>query len=256
VNINHLPIPPPNTRRFRLLPATRVEFGKIVAAGTAFAALAAMIMFIGSPGQAANESQDEKHMIKIGLEQAPVPLNLSNKDPDLVGLGSFLVNVASECNGCHSDPKTSYVGTGNPFFLLPPNGPFSGTRKVDPAYYLGGNRDFGPLGPPPSPNIISRNLTPDKTGMPEGGHTLMEFIQIMRTGVDMDHLHPNCSLGINKNCFPHGTGLPPFDGDLLQIMPWPSYKSMTNHQLHAIYTYLSAIPCLEGGPGEPANRCK
>lgn len=27
------------------------------------------------------------------------------------------------------------------------------------------------MGPPPSPDIISRNLTPDKTGMPEGGRT-------------------------------------------------------------------------------------
>jgi hypothetical protein len=30
---------------------------------------------------------------------------------------------------------------------------------------------------------------------------------------------------------------------------------MTDDDLRAIYTYLSAIPCLEGGPGEPANRC-
>jgi hypothetical protein len=80
VSNNHLPIRAPQTRRFRLLPATRVEFGKFVAAGTAFAALAAMVMLIGSPGRAANESQDEKRMIKIGLEQAPVPLDLSNEE--------------------------------------------------------------------------------------------------------------------------------------------------------------------------------
>jgi len=30
---------------------------------------------------------------------------------------------------------------------------------------------------------------------------------------------------------------------------------MTDRQLTAIYEYLSAIPCIEGGPGEPANRC-
>jgi hypothetical protein len=254
--LNSNDLPSTSTRKFRLLPSTRVEFAKTIAAGAAFTALAALVMLIASPGQAANDSQDEKRMIKIGLETAPVPLDLSNKDPDLVGLGSFLVNVVADCNGCHSNPATSYVATGNPYFLLPPNGPYSGTKKVDPTYYLGGNQDFGPLGPPPSPDIISRNLTPDKTGLPEGGHTLMEFMQIMRTGVDMDKVHPNCSLGINKNCFPHGPGLPPFDGTLLQIMPWPAFKSMTDHQLTAIYTYLSAIPCLEGGPGEPANRCK
>jgi hypothetical protein len=39
-------------------------------------------------------------------------------------------------------------------------------------------------------------------------------------------------------------------------MPWPIYRNMTDHDLRAIYEYLSAIPCVEGGPGEPPNRCK
>jgi len=30
---------------------------------------------------------------------------------------------------------------------------------------------------------------------------------------------------------------------------------MTDHDLEAIYEYLSAIPCLEGGPSVPAHRC-
>jgi hypothetical protein len=38
-------------------------------------------------------------------------------------------------------------------------------------------------------------------------------------------------------------------------MPWPNFQNLTDRQLEAIYTFLSAIPCLEGGPGEPANRC-
>jgi len=97
--------------------------------------------------------------------------------------------------------------------------------------------------------IVSRNLTPDYTGMAEGGHTLYEFMQIMRTGVDMDHAHPNCPTN-TPVCLP-----PPFNGDLLQVMPWPNFQNMTDRQLTAIYAYLSAIPCLEGGPGEPADRC-
>jgi len=28
-----------------------------------------------------------------------------------------------------------------------------------------------------------------------------------------------------------------------------------DRQIEAIYTFISAVPCLEGGPGEPANRC-
>ncbi len=237
---------------------------KTIAAGAAFAALLVMgTMIVSQPGRADNDNngaQDEKQMIAIGHAAAPVPLNMARKDSDMVGLGSYLVNVASDCNGCHSNPATAFTAIGNPYFLMPPNGPFLGRKVVDPAYYLGGNRNFGSLGPPPSPNIISRNLTPDKMGLAagqaEGHNTLAQFMQTMRTGVDLDQAHPNCSATITTNCFPHGPGLPPFNGELLQIMPWPAFQNMTDRQLTAIYTYLSAIPCLEGGPGEPAQRCQ
>jgi hypothetical protein len=100
-------------------------------------------------------------------------------------------------------------------------------------------------------HIVSRNLTPDKTGLPEGGNTLAQFMQIMRTGVDLDSAHPNCDTTHTTNCL-----MPPFNGAVLQVMPWPQFQSMTDHQLIAIYTYLSTIPCVEGGPGEPPVRCK
>jgi hypothetical protein len=112
-------------------------------------------------------------------------------------------------------------------------------KVVNQATYLGGGRDFGPL-IPRTPDIVSRNLTPDKTGKPEGGRSFAEFRQIIRTGVDLDHLHPPCRAA---NCLP-----PPFDGNLLQIMPWPNYQDMTDHELRAIYEYFSAIPCIEGPP--------
>ena len=106
----------------------------------------------------------------------------------------------------------------------------------------------------PSPNntvhIISRNLTPDKTGLPEGSRTLAEFTQILRTGIDLDQAHPNCPTN-TPNCL-----LPPFNGNVLQVMPWPNFQNMTDRQIMAIYVYLSAVPCLEGGPGEPSNRCR
>jgi hypothetical protein len=34
------------------------------------------------------------------------------------------------------------------------------------------------------------------------------------------------------------------DGDLLEVMPWPTFLNMTDHQLDATYEYLSAIACL------------
>jgi hypothetical protein len=39
---------------------------------------------------------------------------------------------------------------------------------------------------------------------------------------------------------------PPFNGDLLQVMPWPIFQDMTDHDLRAIYEYLKAIPCNPG----------
>jgi hypothetical protein len=48
---------------------------------------------------------------------------------------------------------------------------------------------------------------------------------------------------VTTGCYPASV---PFDGDLLQIMPWPSLRHMTQHELRAIYEYLGAIPCITG----------
>jgi hypothetical protein len=65
----------------------------------------------------------------------------------------------------------------------------------------------------------------------------------MRSGVEMDYLQPPCT------CAPEVSRLPPqFDGDLLQIMPRPIDQRVTDHDLRAIYEYLSAVPFSEGPP--------
>ncbi len=194
-----------------------------------------------SAGPESDRDQDESK-IQIGLDIAPVPLNLHGKDRRLVGLGSYIVNAHADCNGCHSQgPATEYLGPGNPYLLSPPNGPYSGTQHVNPATYLGGGRDFGPFGVASElPHLYSRNLTPDKTGRPEGGHTFEEFLTIMRTGKDYDLIHPNCTGAPDGNCL-----LPPFNGAVLQVMPWPVHQNMTDHDLRAIYEFLSAIPCID-----------
>ena len=46
-------------------------------------------------------------------------------------------------------------------------------------------------------------------------------------------------------------------------MPWPVFSRMTDHQIEAIYEYLSAIPCIDntfstppdGAPDELRNDC-
>jgi hypothetical protein len=191
---------------------------------------------VSHPPQVKAQSNSESR-IERGFEIAPVPLNMEGKDRALVGLGSYLVNATGGCNDCHSaGPQTQFLPGGNPYFGQP--------TRINPTTYLGGGRDFGPLLPTPeSPHIVSRNLTPDKTGLPEGGRSFDQFEQILRTGVDLDHVHPPCAAGQTTNCLP-----PPFDGNKLQIMPWPSYQNLTEHNIRAIYEYLSAVPCIEGPP--------
>jgi hypothetical protein len=200
----------------------------------AIASLGAIVFALSnlSPVSAENEESQSK----IGLRIAPVPLNMRGKNPELVGYGSFLVNAVADCNGCHTaDPSVEFSPGGTPYFSEKPT-------KVNPAVYLGGGSSFGSL-IPGTAEIVSRNLTPDKTGLPEGGHTFQEFLMIIRTGVDMDMLHPNCPGAPGPNCL-----LRPFDGSLLQVMPWPTFAKMTDHDLRAIYEYLSAVPCVSGPP--------
>ena len=243
------------------------QLRKTLATGGAFAALPVLGMsIVPSYGRADNDnngSQDEKRMIQIGLSAASssgIQLNMARKDRDMVGLGSYLVNVVGGCNGCHSaGPPTEWCcdvpgnppnsGIGNPYLLSPP---FSGSKQVNPKTYLGGGRDFGALSSS-GLHIFSRNLTPDKNGVPAGDLSLSDFKQILRTGVDLDQLHPNCPLN-TPNCLN-----PPFNGAVLQVMPWPTLQSMTDRQLTAIYTFLSAIPCIDtvvAGQPQLRNVCQ
>ena len=181
---------------------------------------------------------DDDPRIEQGLNIAPVFLTYDKHKRSLVGLGSYLVNAMGDCNGCHSaGPATEDVGGSNPFLR-------GQSKLVNTATYLGGGRDFGQIGPvDPAdvtagkhipPHIVSRNLTPDTTGLPEGGASFSEFHDSIRFGTDADQLHPNCNtaLGITDNCFK-----PPFDGTKLQVMPWPAHQDWTNHDLLAIYEY-------------------
>jgi len=210
---------------------------KILRSGIVMVGLAALsaALTASGPTRADDPATETDVRIKRGFEVAPVPLNLAGKDPALVGLGSYYVNVLDACNDCHTaSAQLEYAPGGNPYFGQP--------RVVNPTVYLGGGNDFGPE-VPGAPHIVSRNLTPDKTGKPAGGLSFAQFREIIRTGVDLDHLHPSCSATVTTNCLPA-----PFDGELLQIMPWPLFQSMTDFELRAIYEYLSAVPCIEGPP--------
>ena len=71
---------------------------------------------------------------------------------------------------------------------------FTGIKKINPATYLGGGSHVGEF---PSPggtvHIISRNLTPGESGLPEGDHTLSQSTEILRTGIDLDKAPPTAT---------------------------------------------------------------
>jgi hypothetical protein len=254
---------------------------------------ATMVVAIGVVGMLSNpprlQAQNAETRIQQGLAISPVPLKYSPKNRDLVGLGSYIVNASGDCNGCHSSGTPAslgiypYVPGGNPYFGQP--------EKLDPTVFLNGGVNFGAVGTPTGPlgyagpNIISRNLTPNSAGKAEAGTTLSQFKQIMRTGIDLDAIHPNCTAaqiatlnnppaGATLANFPNfvciPTGVIPgttFDnepvGSLLQVMPWPTFSHLTDHDLEAVYEYLSAIPCIDnttstppaGAPNELLNTC-
>src|SRR5260221_2926539 len=85
----------------------------------------------------------EADEIQIGFSISPVRLNLRDKDPELVGLGSYIVNAQGGCNDCHTCP--SYAPGHNPF-----PAPFgvSGDGQINGANYLPGGLTFlfEPLG--------------------------------------------------------------------------------------------------------------
>ena len=156
-----------------LVPGTLAAVIAIVLAGSIVAA---------SRAYAEEREHGEDARIRRGFEIAPVPLNLKHKNRDLVGLGSYLVNAVGDCNGCHTaDNSTQYAPGGNPYFKG--NQP----KVINQETYLAGGNHFV-LVPGLTPDIVSRNLTPDRTGRPAGGRTYEEFRQIVRTGIDMDHV--------------------------------------------------------------------
>jgi len=118
----------------------------------------------------------EQSNIDRGFEVAPVELDLRGKNRRLVGLGSYLVNVVTACNDCHTNPP--YAPGGNPQMGEP--------KQINTANYLAGGTPLGP-------GIVSSNISPDATGLP-AGHSYAEFVGQMRKG--QDHHSPGDPLQV------------------------------------------------------------
>lgn len=137
-----------------------------VIASSAMLGLVVLGMGTGWADDAATVAENTR--VRIGLEIAPVPLNLRGKNRAFVGLGSYLVNASGGCNDCHTSPP--YADGGNPFLGQP--------EIANAGRYLAGGTPFGPF--------VSRNLTPDANGRP-AGLTFNQFRDTLRTGVDHDN---------------------------------------------------------------------
>jgi hypothetical protein len=176
----------------------------LIGAVTVFGAALGFVLFVAS----ADSHAQGKSSIQQGAEIAPVPLNLAGLNPALVREGSYIVNAQGGCNDCHTAPP--YADGGDPFLGQP--------EIINAAGYLGGGQAFGPF-------FTSRNLTPRASSGLPAGLTLDEFVEVMRLGTDFKNRHPQIS-------------------PLLQVMPWPVYGKMSDRELHAIYEFLRAIPCV------------
>jgi hypothetical protein len=197
--------------------------------------------------------------IAAGYAATPVPVDLKGKNPWQVGIGSYIVNTTGVCNHCHSVnqyykagyPQNFAAQKGNPYLLAPPTGPYTGgivngksTFAIDPSTFLAGGQSFG--------LVLSKNLTPAPNGnvqsptestpyYAEGGIDWITYWGVLHNGVDIDSVLTQCNPG--SATVPAGCVAAPTNAYLLQVMPWPAIRLLTDSDLNAVWQYLSAIPC-------------
>ena len=177
-------------------------------------AACALTLIVGL-GVAATRAQDDagpsdQSRIQIGLQYAVT----QGIKVDLRGRNRASVGLGSylvnTVGGCN-DCHTAPPYTSDPSAFL------GAPKQINIACYLAGGQEFGPF--------VSRDITPWENGKP-AGLTFDQFKHVIRTGEDPDN-----------------------PGQVLQVMPWPVYAGMSDHDLRAIYDYLSEIPAI------PANQC-
>jgi hypothetical protein len=157
-----------------------------------------------------HDRDDEDSRVRIGLAYARQQgIPLQFRQRNRETVGLGSYLV-NAVGGCN-DCHTAPPYTKDPYAFL------GAPKQVNVACYLAGGQAFGPF--------VSRDITPFEDGKP-AGLTFRGFLHVMRTGEDPDH-----------------------PGQLLQVMPWPVYQTMTDDDLRAVYTYLSAIPAI------PKNIC-
>jgi len=182
-------------------------------------AVAATLLFVGSFGAALMADRDrddgDSARARIGLAYArDQRIHLNLRNRDREQVGLGSYLV-NAVGGCNDCPTAPpYIQ--DPFEFL------GAPKQINAPCYLAGGVRFGPF--------VSRDITPWEDGKP-AGLTFRGFRHVIRTGEDPDN-----------------------PGQVLQVMPWPVYQSMTDDDLRAIYEYLSAIPAINANVcGEPSE---
>jgi hypothetical protein len=130
---------------------------------------------------------------------------------NMKGLNPALVREGSYIVNAHGGCNDCHTAPS----YAPGGDPFAGEPEmINTPCYLAGGAVFGPF--------TSRNITPRANGLP-AGRTLEDFKTLLRTG----------SVKGSRT---------------LQVMPWPVYGKMTDHDLEAVYEFLSAIPSIQPRP--------
>lgn len=190
-------------------------------------AVAADTKTTGAPGTlpAAYGDGDQASAVPLPPQNAPDPGNVlrglainpvssvfspsSASDQTLFGRGSYLVNAASNCNGCHTSPAT----------ITP------ATSKINTAAYLTGGQEFDT--PPPLRPIAKtvRAASANLTGEQHGFFNLPQvsfgtFLALITQGVHAEDPDP---------------------APLAFPMPWQAFRHMQLGDLEAIYTYMHTV---------------
>jgi hypothetical protein len=160
------------------------------------------------------ESKEEKEANEVRIGLAIAPVKLNVHGKDVRLIGLGSYIVNAQSVCADCHSCPTYSVGHNPYLGQP--------KQFNADNYLAGGVSFGPF--------TSANITPDANGKP-AGLTESQFRHVLRTGQDPDG-----------------------SGRLLQVMPWPMFQSMSDHDIRAIYQYLRAIPPAQpggcSGPGQ------
>jgi hypothetical protein len=168
-------------------------------------ALVGLALILASASQGQGASSDSDAE-RIAIGFRISPVHLNLHNRDRSLVGLGSYIINAQAACNDCHTNPPYAAGGNPFMGQPKH--FNSDR------YLAGGTAFGPF--------ISDNLTPDANGLP-AGLTLAQFKTLMRTG--------------------HAPDLPA--GQILHVMPWPVFQSMTDHDIRALYEYLLSIPHID-----------